>query len=106
MFRQHACEWCSNWDHDVGSKYHLTDAGKMAPVRMVDIHESRPADLTALKPVVFTPTFVVLKDGREVGRILGYPGEDFFWGLLEKILQDTSSISGGHVHAQPASSTR
>lgn len=107
MFRQAGCEWCADWDRDVGTKYPLTDAGKMAPLRMINIHQKRPDDLAGLKPVVFTPTFVVLKDGREVGRITGYPGEDFFWGLLEKILSDSSTeMSGSQIEARPVSASR
>lgn len=36
----------------------------------------------------YTPTFVLIDGGREVGRIEGYPGEAFFWGLLEKLARD------------------
>jgi hypothetical protein len=28
---------------------------------------------------------VLVHDGREVGRIRGYPGEDHFWGLLGEL---------------------
>jgi hypothetical protein len=34
----------------------------------------------------FTPTFVLMVDGVEASRIEGYPGEDFFWGLLGQML--------------------
>ena len=54
-------------------------------IRRVDISDNRPSDLQHLKGIRFTPTFVVLENGREIGRILGYPGESFFWGLLEKL---------------------
>ena len=37
-------------------------------------------------PVRYTPTFVVVEDGKEKARIEGYPGEFFFWGVLEKLL--------------------
>ena len=37
-------------------------------------------------PVVLTPTFVLMEDGAEAGRIEGYPGEDFFWGLLGQMI--------------------
>jgi hypothetical protein len=40
-----------------------------------------------MKPTRFTPTFVLVADGREVGRITGYPGEDFFWGLLQRLIE-------------------
>ena len=33
-------------------------------------------------PVRYTPTFVVVDNGREVGRITGYINDDAFWGLL------------------------
>ena len=29
---------------------------------------------------------MLLDDGREVGRIEGYPGEDFFWFLLGELI--------------------
>ena len=32
-------------------------------------------------------TFVLMHNGAEIGRILGYPGEDHFWGLLQQLLQ-------------------
>jgi hypothetical protein len=27
-------------------------------------------------------------EGQEAGRIEGYPGEDFFWGLLGRMLEE------------------
>ena len=86
MFRQHACEWCEVWDEEVGVVYNKTPEAKSAPLREVDIHDDRPADLAKIKPVVYTPTFVLTEDGKEIGRIIGYPGEDFFWGLLGQML--------------------
>lgn len=87
MFRQDLCEWCEVWDEEVGIVYAKTREGQVAPLRNVDIHEERPRDLTGLKPVVYTPTFVLLNNGVEVGRIYGYPGENHFWGLLNQILE-------------------
>jgi len=86
MFEQDGCEWCDVWDEEVGVVYGKTTEAKAAPLRRVDIHDDRPADLSEIKPVVYTPTFVLTKDGREIGRIVGYPGEDFFWGLLGQLL--------------------
>lgn len=86
MFHQEACEWCEVWDEEVGVVYDKTTEAKTAPLRRVDIHEDRPSDLAGIKPVVFTPTFVLTENGSEIGRIIGYPGEDFFWGLLGQLL--------------------
>jgi hypothetical protein len=30
---------------------------------------------------------VLIEAGREVGRIRGYPGDTFFWGLLANLLE-------------------
>ena len=86
MFRQMACEWCDVWDEEVGVVYDKTPEAKLAPLRQVDIHDDFPAELGSIKPVVYTPTFVLTDEGREIGRIIGYPGEDFFWGLLGQLL--------------------
>jgi hypothetical protein len=45
-----------------------------------------PEGVTLSAPAVFTPTFVLLADGVEAGRIEGYPGEDFFWPLLSGLI--------------------
>ena len=35
-----------------------------------------------MRAILYTPTFVLMDQGAEVGRITGYAGEEFFWGLL------------------------
>lgn len=87
MFEQAGCEWCEVWNEQVSEIYPKTSEGQRAPLRRVDLHAERPADLRDIKAVRFTPTFVLVEDGREVGRIQGYPGEDFFWGLLSELIE-------------------
>lgn len=91
MFREDGCIWCARWDHEIAAIYPKTPEGRSAPVRMLDLHSARPADITLTMPVVFSPTFVLVDDaGNETGRIEGYPGEDFFWGLLGKLLNESN----------------
>jgi len=87
MVEQRGCEWCEVWDEEIGQTYHQTAEGKISPLRRVNIHDDLPKDLNFIRGLVYTPTFVLVHDGREVGRILGYPGEDFFWGLLEQLVE-------------------
>ena len=93
MFEQDACEWCEVWNDQVGIVYHKTTEGKRAPLRRVDIHSPRPNDLRSLAPAVYTPTFVLVENGLEIGRIRGYPGEDFFWGMLDQLIGKLSASS-------------
>ena len=86
MFESATCEWCQKWDEDVGVVYAKTAEGRAAPLRRIDIYAARPADLRSVRGIVYTPTFVLWDRGREIGRVVGYPGEDNFWGLLGVIV--------------------
>jgi hypothetical protein len=86
MVRREGCVWCARWDRDIGSIYGKTEISRRAPLRMLDIaHVS--STLRTRVPVIYTPTFVLAENGQEIGRIEGYPGEAFFWGLLEQLLE-------------------
>src|SRR5262249_59254585 len=84
--RRAGCTWGQAWDRDLGRIYPRPDVGRAAPLRFADLDHD-PAARTLAPPVRFTPTFVLVEAGREIGRIEGYPGEDFFWGLLERLVQ-------------------
>ena len=86
MFRAQACSYCEAWDHDIGEIYHLTDEGEQAPLRKVHMEDDLPGDMENIKPVIYSPTFVLMQDDQEVGRIMGYPGPDFFWPLLNEMM--------------------
>jgi thioredoxin-related protein len=86
MFRSAGCPYCAAWDKAIGPVYGKTDIGKRVPLRPVDLARSKDGKVVLVSPIRFTPTFVLVDSGREMGRIEGYPGEDFFWGLLERLL--------------------
>jgi hypothetical protein len=91
MYRSAGCPYCAAWDRSIGPIYGKTDVGKRAPLRHVDVASRNQPAITLKSPVRFTPTFVLVHDGRELGRIEGYPGEDFFWGLLERLMAQVDS---------------
>lgn len=92
MVEQAGCSYCARWNAEVAPEYPLTPEGRFAPLRRVDLRAPLPGDLVFATRPVFTPTFVLMRDGTEVSRLEGYPGEDFFWGLLGRMLgaQDAS----------------
>lgn len=81
MIEAPGCPWCARWHAEVGDAYPLTPEGRIAPLARAD-KGHLPPEVVLEGPAVFTPTFVLLHDNAEVGRIEGYPGEDFFWPLL------------------------
>jgi thioredoxin-related protein len=93
MVEEHGCVWCEQWNEDISGIYPKTEEGQKAPLRRIDIHDDIPADLEFSKSLHYTPTFVLMKNGREAGRIEGYPGEDFFWGLLGRLLDQANRLA-------------
>lgn len=87
MYEASDCPWCETWHSEVGSVFKRTTEARKISLRVVDVDDPTPDDLKHIQGIVYTPTFVVVDDGKELGRILGYPGEDFFWGLLQVILR-------------------
>ncbi len=95
MFESEACEWCEVWDEEIGVAYAKTSEATVVPLRKIDIDGVIPADYGHLKGLIYTPTFVVMDQGKELGRIIGYPGEDFFWQFLNDILLKVNLIERG-----------
>jgi hypothetical protein len=87
MFTQKGCPWCERFDREIAPAYDKTDEGRRAPLRRVDIGQAMPADLAFVRRERFTPVFVLVDGGVEFGRIRGYPGDTFFWGLLAGLIE-------------------
>ena len=87
MAEEPGCIYCARWNAEIADIYPKTPEGKAAPLErfIVDVEEPT-ADLSSR--VLFTPTFILVRDGVELDRIEGYPGEDFFWGLLGMMLDE------------------
>jgi len=85
MIRDPGCPYCARWDREVGPGYVASDDGKLAPLVRRD---RRARDIVFIERVVFSPTFVMLVRGREVGRIVGYGGADLFWMQLAGLMED------------------
>lgn len=86
MFEQPGCAWCQRFNEDIAPAWPKTDQGQRAPLRRVNIREPLPADLAGIPVERFTPTFVLVDDGREIARLRGYPGDQFFWTLVDDML--------------------
>jgi hypothetical protein len=86
MYRRDGCPWCAKWDREIGPIYPKTDFSKRAPLRLINLDHDRdlPIKHGAIR---YTPTFVLVENAKEVGRIEGYPGEDFFWPRLSNLLE-------------------
>ena len=106
MFESPSCTWCQQWHAEVGPAYAKTDEASRVPLRRVNLHGDWPEDLKGIRGVTFTPTFVLVEDGKELDRITGYAGADMFWfqlATLMNALKDTGGEGGGDADADGGS---
>ena len=70
-------KWVTTWAASVQGPYPVGNPSAQ-PV---------PPELGFIRRERFTPVFVLVEEGREIGRIRGYPGDTFFWGLLASLIE-------------------
>jgi len=100
MFERTGCAWCETFDREIAPIYGKTEEGLRAPLRRVDTAQPVPPDLAFIVTERLTPLFVLVDRGREIGRIRGYPGEDFFWGLLDVLMKKLDAPATNDKHVQ------
>lgn len=96
MVEQAGCHWCAQWNAQISEIYPKTAEGRFAPLRRIDLRAPVPEDLELNGQAVFTPTFILVQDGRELGRMEGYPGEELFWWGLSALLAEHTDFNGGN----------
>ena len=92
VVEQHGCAYCAAWDDEIAPAYPNTPEGRFAPLLRADLHQGPPDGIAYARGVRFTPTFVLVEDGVEIGRMEGYVGADFFWPVYSEFLQDRTSF--------------
>lgn len=100
LFGQAGCAGCEAFDREIAPIYGKTDEGARAPLRRLDIAQALPPELAFIEVERLTPLFVLVDNGREIGRIRGYPGEDNFWGLLGVLIKNLDETGTAGPRAQ------
>ena len=80
------CPFCKAWERDVGQIYDSTPYALKARLRRVDLGDVVSALPAGAVKVFGTPTFLIVENNTEIGRIEGYQSSEmFFWALSEYI---------------------
>lgn len=80
------CGWCRKWLAETGAGYPRSAEGRRAPLRRVMFRDYSKIGISFARPVTGTPTFIVVEDGREKGRIEGYLASPAFYARLSGLL--------------------
>ena len=91
MIDARGCVYCERWTSEIGHIYPKTAEGRFAPLRRINIREI-PQELQLASRPAFTPTFILVEDNVELGRLEGYPGEDFFWPMIAQLLMEHTNF--------------
>lgn len=81
------CVYCAAWDRYVAPGYAQSPEGRRAPLMRVHVDGPYPDGLVLGRRPFVTPTFILLVDSVESGRIEGYPGRDRFHPMLADLIK-------------------
>ncbi|NND91399.1 MAG: transcriptional regulator [Granulosicoccus sp.] len=87
MVEEEGCVYCAKFNREIAPAYPKTAEGRVAPLRRLSLTEPWPEDLQEIARAQVTPTFILVDKGREVDRLIGYPGDEHFWFLLGDMLE-------------------
>ncbi|EEX15848.1 regulatory protein SoxS [Citreicella sp. SE45] len=104
MVSQPGCAYCARWEAEIAPAYPNTTEGRFAPLLRADLRQGAPEGITYERKVLFTPTFILVDNGSELARLEGYPGEDFFWPLLSRMLEHSTNFDPDAAVDMPPSS--
>lgn len=90
MIEQAGCAYCKLWNRDVSDAYANSPEGARAPLLRLDLRAPVPDDMRFAARPVFTPTFILIDNGEEIGRIEGYASAQFFWEHLGRLLDQAA----------------
>jgi thioredoxin-related protein len=86
VFEHPDCAYCRIFRQIIAPSYQSSPRAPQAPLRYVDIAKSDIGGLHLSESIDTLPTAVLMKDGREEGRIAGYWGRDSFLRMLAHIM--------------------
>ena len=81
------CGYCKVFNRQMAWAYASSSIGRKIPLRRVDILRRWPADLKRVNRPFYTPVFILVENGREVGRFDGYTSRQGFTSNVQRLLQ-------------------
>jgi hypothetical protein len=85
------CKYCRKFEAEIGGRYPKTEEGRFAPLFKV---RRKSRELAGFDPIIYTPTFLLVRGTTEAGRITGYPGAQYFFPELGALLAKVGFMPG------------
>ena len=88
VFETENCIYCELFRRDVLPRYMRSPRARSVTIRFADAHRAATAGQLLKEPIVVVPTFILVRRGREVGRITGYTGPSPFFQMVGRLIKD------------------
>ena len=87
MIESDDCPYCRMFDREVARIYPKTAEGKRAPLNRHKLGDKLPKKYLGIdiSSRTMTPTFILIENNKEIDRLVGYNGDEFFWFLLNNL---------------------
>lgn len=96
LIEQVGCHVCAAFNRDVAPAYLASPENLVAPLVHADLRGPLPAGVTLASRPFVTPTFILIgPDGTEMERLIGFPGQDFFWPYLDEMIDRARDALSG-----------
>ncbi len=82
-----SCDICTLVRNRIQPRYEMTNHARTVPMRYMDITRRDETKLGLTAPVDVVPTIVLLRDGKEINRFVGYMGPENFLALIGHALR-------------------
>jgi thioredoxin-related protein len=82
VFEADGCTYCQNFRSDVLPLYRDSTLGREVPIRFVNVSRSDETGMALSFAITIAPTVVLMREGREIDRIIGYTGPFNFLKLV------------------------
>ena len=87
-FYTDTCAYCKAWENEIANIYLKTELEDEYKLSFIDFFSNVDLEKYGISKIVkVTPTFIVVKDKIEVGRIEGYNGQELFWWQVDEIVE-------------------
>ena len=88
MITNKNCLYCIIWEKQIGKIYPKTDIAKKFPLQRIEVKNFINYKKYDLKKTNITPTFILIKNTKEKGRIKGYTNPEMFWWQVDEIMDN------------------
>ncbi len=91
MIESKSCHVCKQFHREVGPDYNASKGASIFPLRMIDIDDGK-IDISLQRPVTMTPTFIFVEKGKEIARVVGFPGREYFFKLVNGAAEEIKKL--------------